>query len=119
MKVTYNEIFGAHQALQAMAQNGAATFLPLAALKLARAARVIGQEAEAFEAGRVALINRYVPESDAQGNRIVPPERRSEFNAELGELAKQEVEIDVQLLTLADLGDCPVSLFGMEWLIDA
>lgn len=119
MKVTYNEILAANRALQALQQSSAAVVAPLAALRLARAAKVIGQEAEIFEAGRVALIKQHVSEPAAQGNQTVPSEKLVEFTQELTELAKQEIEVNVQMLSLEDFGNCQLrltALIGMEWL---
>lgn len=121
MKVTYAEILAAQAATQRLISNDAVSVTPLVALRLARAARVIGQEAEAFEVGRIALVNEYAPEADEQGQRIVPTGKIAEFNKRLGELAKQKIEVDVQSLDLADFGDCQVGLgifIGMEWLIE-
>jgi len=121
MKVTYNEVLSANGAIQNLMKNGAASVAPLAALRLARAARVIGQEVEAFEAGRIALIKQYAPEPDAEGNQRVPPERTAEFTAALAKLTKESVEVDIQRIDLADFGTGPISLtalIGLEWLID-
>lgn len=123
MKVTYKEILSAHQATRKLISNSdaGAGVTPLAALRLARAARVISQEAEAFETARLALIAEYVSEPDEQGNRTVPSENIREFNDRYAELTKEEIEIDVALLNLVDFGDSKIgltALIGMEWLFD-
>ncbi len=122
MKVTYSEIMGAHRAIQGLTQNGSVNVPALAALRLARAARVLAREAQAFEVGRVALIKQLAPDPDEQGNQTVLPEHMAEFNRQLAELAEQEVVIDVPMVALDDFGDCQLPLtyfFGMEWLIAA
>ncbi len=121
MKISYAEIMGAHRAAQALTQNGAVNVPALAALRLARAARVLAQEAEVFDVARVALVKQHASEPDERGNQVVPPERMAEFSSEIGELAKEEIEINVQKITLADFGECQLpmtSLYGMEWLIE-
>lgn len=123
MKVTYNEILSANQALRKMVRTATdANVTPLAALRLARAARVITQEAEAFESVRVAMIRKCAGEPDEKGNLAVPPDQAEEFSAELAELGKQEIEIDAQPIKLADFGESQIGLtmlIGMEWLIEA
>jgi hypothetical protein len=122
MRVTYNEILAAQRAILTLIRNGAATVAPLAALRLARAARIVDQEAQAFEIARLTLVRQYAPEPDDQGDHTVPPPRMREFSDELAVLLKESVEVDVQLLDLADFGNCQISLtslIGMEWLINA
>lgn len=120
MRVTYNEILGAQRAIVALIRNGAATVAPLAALHLARAARIVDQEAQAAEIARSTLVRQYAPEPDEQGNHIVPPPRMAEFAAELAKLTKESIEVDIQQLNIEDFGNCQISLtslIGMEWLI--
>lgn len=126
MKVTYQEVLAAHAAVQKLAENRSAEvppFVPpLVALRLARIARRLSEEAQAFEAGRIALINKYAVGPDEQGQQIVPPRNAVEFRAQLAELAAEEVDLDVQTLKLADFGETPLpitALCGMDWLIDA
>lgn len=123
MKVTYKEILSANIATQKLMSNGdaSANVSPLAALRLARAARIIGQEVEAIEVARIALIHEYSTEPDEKGNRVVPPESVNEFNERFSELTKETIDVNIQLLNLADFGDSKIgltALIGMEWLFD-
>lgn len=121
MKVTYNEILNAHQAIQGLTKNGAIQVPAIVALRLARAARTLVQEVQVFEEARVVLVKQFSFGPDEQGNQSVPPARMAEFNKQLAELAQEEIELDIQTIKFVDINECQLpitSLYGMEWLIE-
>lgn len=121
MRIKYSDIISANATLKKLMSNDQPAVTPLAALRLARAGRVIAAEIDAFNAAQLALLKELVPETDTDGNRIIPPDRISEYTERINAITAEEIEVDVQPIALADFGNAEVgltALIGMDWLID-
>jgi hypothetical protein len=120
MKLTVADITFAHAVIS---REGGISLPPAAGLKLARITRAIRQEAESAQAAQDALIPQHI-ERDAEGKPIkvtlpdgTTDDRLAEggrpFRAAVRLLRAQEIEINLPALTLAELGDKPLS---SDWL---
>lgn len=89
--------------------------LPIkAAYKIARITRKLQEQLLDFESQRVALIKE-MGVTDEKGNMVVSEERVPAFTEKLNELMPEGISVDVDGITLPELGD--VSLTPLQLLI--
>ncbi len=123
MLLTLEQILSGHRATQKLMSNGAgsAGVSAIAALRIARAARVLAAEAKAFDAARIALVKELSHEPDESGNYAVASDSMQAFEAGLAELLAEEIDLDLEAINLDDFGESQIgltALVGLEWLID-
>jgi hypothetical protein len=115
IKIKLAEAMEANRAIMALMGNGSTAVRPLAALRLAKAARVLRQQAADFEQARQALVREHAGEFSE-----VPPEAMPAFQAAAQELLLEEVALDIEPISLEAFGDGQIgltSLIGLEWMV--
>lgn len=113
MKITAQNIINATNALS---QHGGLSLPPSISYKVARLTRILRQESELINEQVDTLLKSYA-EKDENGVAIIiqTPQgagykitKMESFNAAKKSLLSSEVEIEVELISISDLGDKPV-----------
>lgn len=116
VNITLGSLVAAVPALQRLAE----LRLPVkTAYHLAKLLRAVQQEAAEFETQRIALLKQYGEERDATLSEqaqfgaarvtVVPAVQSEAFSTALKALTALEVDVPLQPLTLAELGDATVA----------
>ena len=118
MKIILNELIGKRAALAKLVS---CDIPVLASFKLGKALRVINNELQEFEKVRNDLITKHGTENKKTGNFEVKAGTKSmeEFIKELEPLLKEEIELNIEQISVEKLGEKVEFTAGdMEPLID-
>lgn len=109
IEITLSELMDSASVMQELAKKPMKT---KAAFQTARLMREIEKEYSLFQESRKGLIDKYAdkdengePKADENGNYTVPKENIEEFNKELKEMLDQTLSLNVEPISLEDLGD--------------
>lgn len=102
MKLTYKQIFEAKADIEKLLVLTPGPTARLAA-RIARNARLVGQALADMDAGKDALLKRYLNEEGQFVYEALTPEQRDEVDAEYAELLATEVEVDVHPLEISEI----------------
>ena len=120
MKVKLTTVLESIEALKVLSS------LPVKAKTSFRISRLVKQldaHLETFQESRKSVIDRFQKEDeDEEGNKInvIPKENIEEYSKEITDLISEEVEIDVPVISLDDLGEIEIEakhLSVLDWLI--
>jgi hypothetical protein len=118
MKLTLEQIVNSRSALERLMQVRLQSSI---AFRIKRAVRQIEPELVDFETQRTQIVRKYGDETDPEsGIWSIKPEHRQEYAAEIATLMAEEFRLDVQTLTVSQLGDIEISaaeLMALDWLI--
>jgi len=109
IEITLSELMDSASVMQELAKKPMKT---KAAFQTARLMREIEKEYSLFQESRKGLIDKYAdkdengaPKADENGNYTVPKESIEEFNKELKEMLDQTLSLNVEPISIEDLGD--------------
>lgn len=109
IEITLSELMDSASVMQELAKKPMKT---KAAFQTARLMREIEKEYSLFQESRKGLIDKYAdkdengePKADENGNYTVPKENIEEFNKELKEMLDQTLSLNVEPISIEDLGD--------------
>ena len=109
IKITLEQLLNSSDSLKALSQKQLKARCAYAVGRLLKAA---DNEIASFNETRLELIKKYGEKdengelkNDEQGNVHIPQEVISEFNAELQDLLKTEIEINANKIKIEDIGD--------------
>ena len=109
IEITLNELMDSASVMQELAKKPMKT---KAAFQTARLMREIEKEYSLFQDARKGLIDKYAdkdengaPKTDENGNYTVPKENIEKFNVELKEMLDQTLSLNVEPISIEDLGD--------------
>ena len=109
IEITLSELMDSASVMQELAKKPMKT---KAAFQTARLMREIEKEYSLFQESRKGLIDKYAdkdengePKADENGNYTVPKENIEEFNKELKDMLDQTLSLNVEPISIEDLGD--------------
>ena len=109
IEITLSELMDSASVMQELAKKPMKT---KAAFQTARLMREIEKEYSLFQESRKGLIDKYAdkdengePKADELGNYTVPKENIEEFNKELKDMLDQTLSLNVEPISIEDLGD--------------
>ena len=120
-KVTVERIFKSQQSLNEILNSNLKASV---AYKLSRIAAKVSGEMKVFDEQRRKLVEKY-GETDDEGNTKVPESSREEFNKEINDMFKEEIDIDLSKISVEDLVDSKANeidvkgstLINLDWLL--
>lgn len=109
IEITLSELMDSASVMQELAKKPMKT---KAAFQTARMMREIEKEYSLFQESRKGLIDKYAekdengePKADENGNYTVPKDRIEDFNKELKEMLDQTLSLNVEPISIEDLGE--------------
>jgi len=109
IEITLSELMDSASVMQQLAKKPMKT---KAAFQTARMMREIEKEYSLFQESRKGLIDKYAekdengePKTDENGNYTVPKNRIEDFNKELKEMLDQTLSLNVEPISIEDLGE--------------
>lgn len=109
IEITLSELMDSASVMQELAKKPMKT---KAAFQTARMMREIEKEYSLFQESRKGLIDKYAekdengePKTDENGNYTVPKNRIEDFNKELKEMLDQTLSLNVEPISIEDLGE--------------
>jgi len=109
IEITLSELMDSASVMQQLAKKPMKT---KAAFQTARMMREIEKEYSLFQESRKGLIDKYAekdengePKADENGNYTVPKNRIEDFNKELKEMLDQTLSLNVEPISIEDLGE--------------
>ena len=120
-KVTVERLFTSQQNLNEILHSNLKASV---AYKLSRIAAKVSEEMKVFDEQRRKLVDKY-GEIDDEGNTKVPESSREEFNKEINDMFKEEIDIDLSKISVEDLVDSKANeidvkgstLINLDWLL--
>lgn len=91
------------------------------AFLLGKTLKAVNSELESYNATRLETCKRFGTEDKKKGQFEIPEENLEAFNKEFQDLLNTEVELNVDKLKLADLGNANLSgsdVVVLDWLIE-
>jgi len=93
------------------------------AYRLSKIIRIVNDEFTDFETARGKLVRKHSKEGEEEGSPAevkVDPEKQQQFFEEFNTLLGEEIEIDINLISLEDLGDISLTaadMFSLQKII--
>lgn len=96
------------------------------AYRLTKIMKAINDEFTSLEEARGKLIKKFAKEPEdgskgPQGEIKVDPEKQDEFYKEFVVLLEEEIDLDINLISIEDLGDIslsPADMFGLQIILE-
>lgn len=118
MKLTLSDLYESREALDRLAGEklpGRFAYL------VARNLRVIGPEIAEVERQRAAIVEKYGTPTDTPGSWNIPQDKLEPYIAEVDELFRTEIELELTPIRLSDLPDdlsmTPADMAALSYLI--
>lgn len=111
--------FELNASLPALAELSSRKLRPSAAWKIAKTLKAVEEALSPVEQVKRRLIIQYAI-VDSVGNTVVLPENVQAWNEAIAELMQQELDFKHETVSVADLGDDPISpaiLADLHWFI--
>ena len=109
MKFTLLEVKNAEQGLVKIMQKE----LPIkVSYRISKIINLFRKESSEIEDARVKLVKKYGKE-DKEGNIKIAEEKQDEFRNEFAEFLQEEIEINLEPISIEDIGDITISPLDM------